>query len=56
MASIYDLQSAVFSAHPVNGGEDGQVLDHFDMCVCVGVDVRVEATWQSISTLVVRTG
>lgn len=53
MAPIDYLESAICRAHPVDGSEDGQVFDHLDVRVCVGVDVRVEATWQSISTLVI---
>lgn len=47
MASIDDLQSAILRGHFVDSRQDGEMLNIFDMCVGVCVNVWIEATYHT---------
>lgn len=49
VATVYDVQAAVFGGHFVDSRENGQVFDVFDVRVGVGVDVGGETAYSGLN-------
>lgn len=43
MATVDHIESTIFRGHFIHGHQDGEMLDIFDVCVGVGIDVRGES-------------
>ena len=45
VASVNDFKPTIGHVGCIHSEEDGKMLDHLDMCVCNGVDVRSKSTY-----------